>query len=79
MAKDEQNKKPQGKPEGKGGRPDSRGDNRKAAGPKKIDAAAVAAAETGPRVPPRLQVMFNDTIRAKLVEQFQLAPAAVHA
>ena len=28
MAKDDQNKKPQGKPEGKGGRPENRGDNR---------------------------------------------------
>ncbi len=76
MAKDDQNKKPEGKPQGKpgaqGGRPDNRGDNRKTAGPKKADAAATAAAETGPRVPPRLQVMFNDTIRAKLVEQFGL-------
>ena len=73
MAKDDQNKKPQGKPEGKGGRPENRGDNRKSAGPKKVDAATLAAAETGPRVPPRLQVMFNDTIRVKLVEQFGLS------
>lgn len=76
MSKDNENKKPQGGPEGatkpagkdapKKGVPNA---GRKTAGPaKKHEAADDVPA--GPRVPPRLQVRYNNEVRGKVAEKF---------
>jgi large subunit ribosomal protein L5 len=79
MAKDDQNKKPEGAPKGKPdgkpqGRPDGargKGDAAKKGGPsRKGDAPA---ADTGPKTPPRLHVLFQEQVRAKVAEKFNLA------
>jgi large subunit ribosomal protein L5 len=47
----------------------SKGPSKKPAGAKK-PAAAAAAVDSGPRTPPRLEVLFKDEIRAKVAEKF---------
>jgi large subunit ribosomal protein L5 len=39
-------------------------------GKKSVKPEAVAEAESGPKVPPRLKVMFDTTVRSKFAEQF---------
>jgi large subunit ribosomal protein L5 len=73
MSKDENKKGPENK--SAGGRPDAKG---KAAGgakkpsgkPASKHAEPEADVPAGPKVPPRLKVMFDEQVRAKLGEQF---------
>jgi large subunit ribosomal protein L5 len=71
MSKEDQNKQHKGaKPEGKGPAKEKKGaPSGPKKGPVKHEAPEVDA---GPRVPPRLKVMFDETVRAGLGEQFGL-------
>ncbi|MBL9001148.1 MAG: 50S ribosomal protein L5 [Phycisphaerae bacterium] len=76
MSKEDQNKQQKGgKPEGKGPAKEG-GKDAKRGGPGGAKKSPVqheaAEADSGPRVPPRLQVQYDQSVRAKLGEQFGL-------
>ncbi len=50
----------------------SKGPSKKPAGAKK-PAAAAAAVDSGPRTPPRLEVLYKEQVRAKVAEKFGIA------
>jgi len=75
MAKDSDNAKTTGQgAEGKGPRKGPAKDGGKKGGPtKKIDAAAMAEAEAGPKTAPRLKTAFDEQVRPGITEKFGIA------